>query len=330
MGLSMPQYNELPEVLPGYRCSWDYFNRLPEKKGEKDQLGTLNFLTPERRCAAAQEIKSGEPISLDLPVDHFKADISAFGGRPVPKHTLKRAAPFCHEDEVEFNTQSSSQWDGFRHFALRPNCTFYNGYTAEQFAKSDVLGIQSWVKSGGISGRGVLIDFESWAKTHNIPFNVNGGTRITLSCIQTILKAQNTTVQPGDILIFRTGWLHWYNTTPADERHDILCIQHAPGTHSFIGLAQEKDFVEWLWNNQIAAVAGDQVAFEATPPPEKGFGWLHEHLLAAIGCPMGELWDTEGLSRRCKELRRYTFFVASVPLALVGGAASPANAIAIF
>jgi hypothetical protein len=75
-------------------------------------------------------------------------------------------------------------------------------------------------------------------------------------------------------------------------------------------------------------VAGAQVAFEATPPPVKDFGWLHEHLLAAFGCPIGELWDTERLAERCKELGRYGFFLASTPLVLPGGAASPANAVA--
>ncbi|KAL3483777.1 putative cyclase-domain-containing protein [Aspergillus germanicus] len=319
---SAPQYKELPELFPGYRCSWSYFNSLVVKEGRKDKLGTLNFLTPERRLAAAQQIRTGESISLE-------ADISAFGGRPAPKHVLKRAAPFCHEDHIEFNTQSSSQWDGFRHFALRSNNIFYNGYAAEAFADSDVLGIQSWAQNGSITGRGVLIDFKSWAETNNISIAVNDGTRITLSHIKKVLESQNTTIQYGDILIFRTGWLHWYNTTDTQLRHDILCVQNAPGGHHFIGLDQDEALVEWLWDNQIAAVAGDQVAFEATPPPDKGFGWLHEHLLAALGCPMGELWDTERLAERCSELGRYEFFLASTPLVLPGVAASPANAVAI-
>jgi hypothetical protein len=76
-------------------------------------------------------------------------------------------------------------------------------------------------------------------------------------------------------------------------------------------------------------VAGDQPAFECTPPPSEGFGWLHEHLLAALGCPIGELWDTESLAKACQKRGSHSFFFASSPLAITGGAASTVNAVAI-
>lgn len=63
------------------------------------------------------------------------------------------------------------------------------------------------------------------------------------------------------------------------------------------------------------------------PPPDDGIGWLHEHLLAALGCPIGELWDTEKII--CKAEGKYEFFLASVPLHVPGGVASPANAVAL-
>lgn len=192
------------------------------------------------------------------------------------------------------------------------------------------VGDIAWAEAGGIFGRGVLIDFHSWTSSHGETVNVNGGRRITLADVKAILEHQNTTVRPGDILIFRTGWLAWYQSTPATERHEELCVRHAPGSHHFIGLDQDPDFVEWLWDNQIAAVAGDQPAFEATPPPDGGFGWLHEHLLAALGCPMGELWDTEGAAAECEAQGRYTFYLSSAPLFVLGGVASPANAFAMF
>lgn len=39
-----PPYHELPEVLPGYPCSWTYFNDLLPASGEKDELGTVSFV----------------------------------------------------------------------------------------------------------------------------------------------------------------------------------------------------------------------------------------------------------------------------------------------
>ena len=41
--------------------------------------------------------------------------------------------------------------------------------------------------------------------------------------------------------------------------------------------------------------------------------FLHEHILALWGCPLGEMLDLEKLSRRCKEQNRWTFFVTSAP-----------------
>jgi kynurenine formamidase len=182
---------------------------------------------------------------------------------------------------------------------------------------------------GGIVGRGVLVDFFTWATSKGETINPNSHRPITLSEVLEVLEFQKTKILPGDILIFRTGWLAWYTATDKEERHTELCIRNDPGKHSFIGLAPERDFVAWLWNNQIAAVAGDQVAFECTPPPEGGFGWLHEHLLSALGCPIGELWNTEELAKTCKESGRYSFLLVSAPLHVNGGVASTSNALAI-
>jgi len=45
---------------------------------------------------------------------------------------------------------------------------------------------------------------------------------------------------------------------------------------------------------------------------------LHEWLLAGWGCPIGELFDLEELSVRCRELGRWSFFLSSVPLKVCG------------
>lgn len=186
-----------------------------------------------------------------------------------------------------------------------------------------------WAERGGIVGRGVLVDYYQWRQAHGLSVRPNDGSSISLSDIEKILLYQNTVVRPGDILVVRTGWLHWYKESSTQDRHKELCLDHEPGQHSFVGIESSREFVEWIWNNSISAVAGDAVAFESTPPPSDGFGWLHEHLLACLGCPMGELWDLEALAALCRSRRRYTFFLTSSPLHIPGGVASPANAIAI-
>jgi hypothetical protein len=56
--------------------------------GRDDQLGTLNFLTPERRAAAATLVKRGAVFNLDLPL-HLPAQ-PFFESRTRPTHTIER------------------------------------------------------------------------------------------------------------------------------------------------------------------------------------------------------------------------------------------------
>lgn len=57
---------------------------------------------------------------------------------------------------------------------------------------------------------------------------------------------------------------------------------------------------------------------------------LHPYILSGLGCPLGELFDLEELSRTCAQHKRYSFFLTSAPLNIPGGVASPPNALAIF
>ena len=85
--------------------------------GPDDELGTLNLLTPETVAAAARkEIRTGERVSLDLPLD--KLAFPFFGRQPL-RHEIRRRGEegrVVNDDVLEMNTQGSSQWDGLRHY----------------------------------------------------------------------------------------------------------------------------------------------------------------------------------------------------------------------
>lgn len=59
---SLPSYKDIPAVkhMP-HGCIWGMF----DEEGEKDQLGTLNLLTPEVVMAAKREVQSGVSVSLE-------------------------------------------------------------------------------------------------------------------------------------------------------------------------------------------------------------------------------------------------------------------------
>src|SRR5271168_3304411 len=107
-----PPFSSLPldpNGPPGN--AWGHF-------GATDSLGMLNLLTPLVVARAAQEIKTGIRVSLDWPLNMPK--YPSFG-RPVVKHEIinrprGEGLRVVNDDLLSFNTQSSTQWDGFRHF----------------------------------------------------------------------------------------------------------------------------------------------------------------------------------------------------------------------
>lgn len=50
-------------------------------------------------------------------------------GRETFQHQIKVLADgYAYDDPYVMNTQSGTQWDGFRHFAYFPTAEFYNGW----------------------------------------------------------------------------------------------------------------------------------------------------------------------------------------------------------
>lgn len=84
--------------------------------GKHDDLGMLNLLTPDVVQAAASEIKEGVRFALDLKLDALATP--AFGRAPLDHVILNQAPRTINDDLLTFNTQCSTQWDGFRHYGL--------------------------------------------------------------------------------------------------------------------------------------------------------------------------------------------------------------------
>lgn len=105
-----PPFTSLPLQKDGPRGNaWGLF-------GKGDELGMLNRLTPANTLAATKEIVHGIRVSTDWSLD--KPNVPCFN-RAAFKHEIYHKKPrTVNDDTLTFNTQSSSQWDGFRHFGV--------------------------------------------------------------------------------------------------------------------------------------------------------------------------------------------------------------------
>lgn len=182
--------------------------------------------------------------------------------------------------------------------------------------------------SGGIVGRGVLLDYARFANRHHIPLSPFTSSPIMLSNLKTLIQEQNLTFLPGDILFIRSGFTAAFDALSLHQQSALAAREIT----EFAGVEAWLETAEWLWENQFAAVAGDAVAWESTPPGRKsldcatGSGYdhhdaaecqmssLHQWLLAGWGMPIGEMFDLEELAEHCERTGRWSFFLSSVPL----------------
>jgi hypothetical protein len=319
----LPEYRDLP-VVPGAPkgSSWGLW-------GKGDVFGCLNLLGPDGVAGGLASVERGQVFNLNLELELPNPPLFS---RPAFQHVVHDMG-VGHDDElVDWNTQSSSQWDGFRHIR-HPAWGFYNGVEDEDH------GIHHWARRG-IVGRGVLADVARWRASTGRPIEPGSPDPITVEDLRSTLRSERADLRVGDVLLVRTGWLTWYRALDADGREEAA----RNSLKSSCGLTRGRATAEGLWNLHIAAIAADNPALEATPfgswEPDHLATWkddpeaaadtmLHFSLLALLGLPIGELFDLDALAADCAEDDRYTFLLTSAPLNLAAGVATPPNAIAI-
>ncbi|GIZ47900.1 hypothetical protein CKM354_001097700 [Cercospora kikuchii] len=313
---ALPKRSELPS-LPNAPAgaAWLW--------GKDDELGRLNMLTTDRKLAAAKLIRTGETINLDLRSDLPSPPV--FGREPFQHEIKKLNGGQGNDDLFHMNTQSGSQWDGYRHVATKHNdkWIFYNGITQEDIESPQRSGgMQSWAEHG-VAGRAVLLDVWSHLGKSYDPFTTRP---ITLEELKSCADAQGVQFQYGDILIIRSGWLDAYTGMSSAARQALGDVKDY--AHEFVGVEQTSEMLDFLHDNYFSAVAGDTPGFEAWPPKPPHV--LHAHLLPLWGLPIGEMWDLEQLAETCKKYKQYAFFFSSSPSNVPGGVGSHPNAMAIF
>jgi kynurenine formamidase len=320
--------------------AWGVF----DKDGKKDVYGTLNHITPDVLKSAYSELKDGVSVSLNWPIGAIKTP--GFGRKGLVHKVMSFVdtplAAHGYDDEVEFNTQCSSQWDSLCHFHHQATAKGYNGIQTNIEELTQMHGdedtdqriptLNHWHKRGGLVARAVFIDWKKWADESGKSFEPFTDSKLSIDEIETIAKKQGVEFKPGDVIIIRSGFTEGLGGKSGEEQEKLM------GTHKTCGVTGTPDAAKWFWNKRFAAVAGDMIAFEHIPPvnPETGKEdtvanlVLHQYFLAQFGMPIGELWDLKALSEMCEKLGRYSFLLTSVPLNVPGGIGSPPNALALF
>src|SRR6266536_5513962 len=181
------------------------------KWGPEDEVGTLNYITPELIVRAARLVKRGVTFSLAIPFDNQGPQINQ-PRRFNPIHRMILTGPdftsgavtrpggvgFA-DDMVIMALQCGTQWDALSHCFL--DGRLYNGYDANLVSSQGAQknGMEKMARF--IVTRGVLLDIP---RVQGVEW-LQPGYAITIDDLETALKAHQVSVGTGDALLVRTG-----------------------------------------------------------------------------------------------------------------------------
>lgn len=329
---SLPRYDDLPR-RSGLPCAWEVW------QPDGDVFGCLNLLSAERAAAAARSVERGVTFPLNWSMG--LPDPPLFGRAPYVHEVTGDDVSVGHDDVLHgWNTQSSSQWDGFRHIRHprvredEPGTGHFGGvHDADH-------GIDHWA-GRGIVGRGVLADVGRWREAQGRPLRYDEPDAVMPDELLACLADQGSQVDVGDVLLVRFGWITWY--LEQDEAKRAWLADRS--TFRSAGFHPGEDLARTLWDLHVAALAcdnpgveiwprgshlPDDVAAEALADPRRADEvFAHTVLLPMLGLPLGEMFFLDDLAADCAADGRYDFLFTSAPLNLPHGVASPPNALAI-
>jgi kynurenine formamidase len=283
--------------------------------GKDDEIGALNGLTAGSRAEALKLAVRGEVFDLGMTYSrrsykwpgHSPGEIITFrspdgirrmqdGDAPPPDKN--RDQVYWHSAAMFISDNVATQIDGLAHITAGPDDHWYNGFKESVWGgdwgprKCDASTIPP------IVARGVLVDVAAWKKVDALA----GHTIVTTKDLQDTLAWEGVAIQPGDVVLVRTGTGRFWGDDGAD--HQTIAEHDSAGPD----LAATR----WLVEEQGAVMVGsDTSGYEVSPAqgsPDLSIP-VHRYLLVDQGVHLGEFHYLEQLSKA----RAYTFcYLASV------------------
>ena len=291
--------------------------------GPDDEIGRLNWITPETNKAILEHLGGGHVF--DLNVEYFIGMPSwvAAGDPPYGiwmTHTpqgsindnLSGVGASAHErysycgDSIHMYTHCGTHVDTLNH--LGHHGMFWNGWTADK-----ELGSRIWNKGGldkypPIIARGVLLDV---AGMHGVD-QLDAGYGITPQDLQDTIAKQGVELRKKDVVLVRTGRMQAW---PDFDGY----LQKPPG----INLPSAK----WLCEEAGAmCIAGDSIGLEVMPWDEPdAFLPVHSYMFTTAGAQIIEVVNMEEIAAE----KQYEFAFLGFPLKLRGATGAPMPSYAV-
>jgi kynurenine formamidase len=286
--------------------------------GDGDERGTANLITPEHVALAAGLIRSGDVFELGIAIDADTPQPGDLRTRPMRLMAETGAGQefpggFHYADDYVFLAlQAATQWDALAHVYYDDR--LYNGFPATSLTPHGARHCGIDRLGPGPIGRGVLLDLP---RSQGVEW-LSAGQVVTPDDLERARAEQGVSLQPGDILLVRTGWRRRYLSEGA--------VREVMTREAGLGLA----CADWLRDHDVAALGCDNWGVEVVPPEVRGTMLpLHLVLIRDLGLTIGEMFDLEALADDCSADGRSEFFFCGQALKFTGGVGSPLNPVAI-
>lgn len=284
------------------------------KFGSNDQIGNLNYITPEKTLAAAKLVTRGKAYRLGIETNK---NTPAFPPRSFSVTVLQpgqTAGATLGSNKITYNDDIINGWvgigsqvDGLGHAGI--DNLYFNCNRAADFVGADGLKKLGIENIPPVATRGILLDMAGYFKVEMLP----EGTVFNRAEIEGAMKRQGiTSIEKGDVVLFHTGWLRLIG------RDDKRFGAAEPG----IGA----EGARYLASLGVAMVGADTWGVEIVPAekPDEAFP-IHQILIALNGIYTLENINTEEMVKD----RAWEFLFTLGPARITGGVQAIINPIAI-
>src|SRR5712664_831793 len=287
---------------------------FPSKWGPTDQIGNLNYVTPEKTLAATRLVTRGKAYRLGIETNK---NTPAFPPRTFsvvvlqPNQDASGSLGPCkttyNDDIINGWVGIGSQIDGLGHIGI--DGVYYNCNKAADFVQADGLRKLGVEKVPAIATRGVLLDMAGYVSTDI----VKEGTAFNRAEIEGAMKRQGVrSIEKGDVVLFYTGWTKLIGKD--NKRYGSV----EPG----VGVEGAK----YLASLEVAMVGADTWAVEAIPfEKNAGIFEVHQIFLPLNGIYILENMDTAEMVKD----QAWEFLFTLGPSRITGAVQAIINPIAI-
>ena len=290
--------------------------------GADDEIGMLNLIDAASRDAIMRRADASRVF--DLSVDNFVGMPGWVAAGDPPYQIWMTHTPPGEKvwnstgqddatnelisysgDAISMYTHCGTHIDTLNHFG-------YNGRLFNNFEVSKHLGSRSWNICGAekhppVIARGIMVDLAGMHGIDVLPPSHGVGAKELRDC----LKHQGTALEPGDVVLLRTGQMkHWLDTPKY--------IANTPGLN--------RDGAEYLCKGGAIMIGADNLTLEQMPSTEQGnYLPVHCYMFAEAGVPIMEMAQLDELAAD----KVYEFAFIGACIKLRGATGSPMRPVAM-